>query len=161
MKKVLKIAAWGIGISLVAVSAFTLYWYQWREVNLRPYVDAGMEESSGWTALHPSYLEVTTGGYAYSVTFPFLWEFGGNLAVAFPFEEGGHGLIIWPDHNGNYEVGVILVDENQMIHHIYLDESGNAVESGQYEIVEQYRHVVDELLNRANLRWNLQLGKAN
>jgi len=161
-KKILKRIALALGVVVLLAQGYTAYWFHTTTSRFSPYVDSRMEETWLSTRWRPDFIHITLDGFNYSVTFPTFPSFQGNLGIAYPSREvtpgnyiASHGLIIWPKSDGNFEFGVILVDEEGLPSYVYIDSEGSPWDSEHQEIIDQYAHVVADLLHRAHLMWGI------
>lgn len=90
------------------------------------------------------------GEHEYTVAFPGYLSYVGNLGVS--EAQSGMALLIWPSIFGESEYGVILYDEGEE-HQIVLKKEGEAENSGEQKLVNQYAQNIEELFEFAKKQW--------
>ena len=156
MKKIIKTAL----LALLAVFILlNLLWFGWRHMAYAGFAE-GMTRTEVSSFLFPTFASKDEDGFDYTVKYPDYLSLTGNLAVGFPGTEEDpftDGLIIWPKAPGGYEYGVMLNsrEDDGSGYMFYIDAQGNAVDGEYQPVAEEYREVIDELLERAEGAWSL------
>lgn len=157
MKKIIKTAL----LALLAVFILlNLLWFGWRHMAYAGFAK-GMTRTEVSSFLFPTFATKDEDGFDYTVKYPDYLSLTGNLAVGFPGTEEDpftDGLIIWPKALGGYEYGVMLNsrEDDGSGYMFYIDAQGNAVDGEYQPVAEEYREVIDELLERAGSAWSLE-----
>lgn len=157
MKKIIRTAL----LALLAVFILlNLLWFGWRHMAYAGFAE-GMTRTEVSSFLFPTFASKNGDSFDYTVKYPDYLSLTGNLAVGFPGTEEDpftDGLIIWPKALGGYEYGVMLNSrENDGSGYMfYIDAQGNAVDGEYQPVAEEYREVIDELLERAGSVWSLE-----
>ena len=141
-------------IVLLFVIVFAVYnvaWLAWSHITYGKFTD-GMEEAELSSFIEPRYIYTDDDGYDYLVKYPGYLSFSGNLFVGLPTVNENpfrDALIIWPKINGQYELGVLLYDEDGTEHLVYIGADGNALAEEDKAVVSRHREAIKDLLLKA------------
>lgn len=147
-------------IILAAAIVFVVYnavWFAWSHLKYGK-LSGGMEETEFSTFVTPRYLYTDADRYDYLVKYPDYLTFTGNLSVGMPTTEENYNtdsLIIWPTFSGNYELGVILYEEDGAAYRVYIDAAGNALSKEDEDVVSRHREHIETLLMMADHQWGI------
>lgn len=95
-------------------------------------------------------------GYVYDVIKLDYLSFTSNFNVA--DEEDKLVLIIWPQITGGFEYGLLISDNYDERHSIYVDEKGQVLDQtdlNAVQVVEEFSDEVENLFVKANEMWSL------
>ena len=115
-----------------------------------------MEKAEFSNFLTPRYLYTDDDHYDYLVKYPDYLSFTGNMSVGLPAVNENpftDALIIWPQINGKFELGVLLYDEDGTENAVYIDAEGNALYEKDKDLVSRQREAIKQLLMKADKKW--------
>ncbi|MDO4416083.1 MAG: hypothetical protein Q4C20_13490 [Erysipelotrichaceae bacterium] len=117
-----------------------------------------MEKAEFSSLIVPRYIHTDDEGYDYLVKYPDYLSFSGNLYIGLPVVNENpfrDALNIWPQMSGQYELGVLLYDQDGTEHAVYIDEDGNALNEEDKDVVSHHKEAIQDLLIKADEKWKL------
>jgi hypothetical protein len=144
-----------IGVLLIVFIVLSAAWFGWRSIKYSQYTN-NMERVDWlpWATrtFVPRYFYEAEDGFQYSVKYPTIFTFTGNLGIASPGDFLTDSIIIWPVFGGGYQFGVQVFDDDYG-YRFYIDSQGNAIDSNHDEIAERHNDTINNLLNKARAKW--------
>ncbi len=144
-------------IAVIVFAAYNAVWFAWSHIRYGKLI-AGMEKAEFGSFITPRYFDTDDDRYDYLVKYPDYLSFTGNMSVGFPTANENpftDALIIWPRITGNYEMGVLLYDEDGTGYSVYIDADGNALREEDRDVVSRHREAINSLLTKADERWGI------
>lgn len=134
-----------------------IVWYIWRMEKYGAY-SKGMNRTVFATWIVPRYGCIDEDKYDYGVKYPSYLSLTGNMSVGLPATDENpftDFLVIWPKPFGGYEYGISFT-YNDTGYQIYINEDGSAVDPRDSETVSLVQTIIQDLLERANEKWDLK-----
>lgn len=152
-KKILKI----ILAIVILFAVCSAVWFGWSRNKYGRY-SGGMKEAPFSNFISPHYIYTDDNKYDYLVRYPDFLSLTGNLSVGLPSKKDEvftDALIIWPKMSGEYELGVLLYDEDGTSYSVYINQEGNALSEEDGDAVSRHSDNIRELLDAADERWDI------
>ncbi len=144
-------------IIAIVFAAYNAVWFAWSRIKYGKLTD-GMEKAEFSSLIVPRYIHTDDEGYDYLVKYPDYLSFSGNLYIGLPVVNENpfrDALNIWPQMSGQYELGVLLYDQDGTEHAVYIDEDGNALNEEDKDVVSHHKEAIQDLLIKADEKWKL------